>query len=274
MPLLAFLLLLAAPGQDTSLTVMSFNIRYGTASDGDDAWPHRRALLIETIAGRQPDVLGLQEALRFQLDELASALPGYGEIGVGREDGVTAGEYAAILYRRERVTPETTGTFWLSATPEIPGSTTWGNRITRICTWAVFVDGQTGRRFAVANVHLDHESQPSREQAVALVLARLDALAPGLPVVLLGDFNAGEDNPAVAAVRAAGFTDTYRAVRPEDRFAGTFGAFRGDSTGAKIDYVFVRGPWVVEAADILRRRSGTRDPSDHFPVVARLTVER
>ena len=200
------------------------------------------------------------------------SLPAYGELGVGRDDGKEAGEYAAILYRRDRLTVDTTGTFWLSDTPERPGSTSWGNHITRICTWARFRDRETGAVFAVFNVHLDHESQTSRERSAALVLGRAPTLAPGLPVILLGDFNAGEDNPAAVAVRQAGFVEAYRVVRPDDAFAGTFGGFTGDSTGPMIDHIFLHGDWTVRAADILRRRGTTRDASDHFPVVAKVVL--
>ena len=264
------LLALLGCGSRPELAVMSFNIRYGTAQDGENAWEYRRDLLEATIATQDPDILGLQEALRFQLDELGAALPGRLEIGVGRDDGVTAGEYAALLIRRERFAVDTSGTFWLSDTPEAPGSTSWGNRITRICTWAILRDRLTGGRLAVFNTHLDHESQPARERGAALILDRIGLLARDLPVLILGDFNSGEDNPALTPLREAGFLDTYRLIDSDPVGDGTFGEYRGDSTGAKIDYILARGGWTVEAADILRRRGGTRDPSDHFPVVARL----
>lgn len=251
---------------------MSFNIRYGTAQDGENAWEQRRDLLRATITGQDPDVLGVQEALRFQLDEIGAALPGHVEIGVGRDDGDTTGEYSALLIRRDHFDVDTSGTFWLSDAPETPGSTSWGNRITRICTWAVLRDRTTGRRLAVFNTHLDHESQPARERGAALMLERIGRYAPELPVLVLGDFNSGEDNPALGPLRAAGFVDTYRVVDTDPAGDGTFGGFRGDSTGDKIDYILARGGWTVEAADILRRRTGRRDPSDHFPVVARLRL--
>lgn len=261
------------PGQDPALAVMSFNIRYGTARDGDDAWPLRRERAFRAIRDAAPDLLALQEALRFQLDELGAALPGYVELGVGRDDGLAAGEYAALFYRADRLRPDTSGTFWLSDTPAVPGSMSWGNRITRISTWAIVRDLITGARFAVFNVHLDHESQPSRERGVALVLERMQVLAPDLPLIWTGDFNAGEDNPAVTAVTAAGFTDTFRALHAGAPFAGTFNAFRGDSTGDKIDYVFVRGGWTVNQAAIVRIRPDGRDASDHFPVTATLRLD-
>ena len=269
---LLLFLLLAVDAAPTTLNLMTFNIRYGTARDGANAWPQRAGLVVATIRDAAPDVLALQEALRFQLDLLDDSLPAYGELGVGRDDGKEAGEYAAILYRRDRLTVDTTGTFWLSDTPDVPGSMSWGNRITRICTWARFHDRETGRAFAVFNVHLDHESQNSRERSAALVLERAPHLATGAPIILLGDFNAGEDNPAAVAVRQAEFVEAYRVVRPDDAFAGTFGGFQGDSTGPMIDHIFLRGGWQVRSADILRRRGTTRDPSDHFPVVAKVEL--
>ena len=117
---------------------MSFNIRYGTAPDGENRWERRRESVVHVIREFDPAVVGLQEALRFQLNELRAALPGCEEIGVGRRDGREAGEYAAILYDRRRLEVVEQGTFWFSETPAVPGSTSWGNRITRICTWARF----------------------------------------------------------------------------------------------------------------------------------------
>ena len=271
--IIAALVALLASAPEPELAVMSFNIRYGTARDGDNAWEHRRELLLATIAAENPDVLGLQEALRSQLDEIGAALPAYAELGVGRGDGAEAGEYAALLIRRDRFTVQASGTFWLSDTPATPGSMSWGNRIPRVCTWAVLMDRMTDRRLAVFNTHLDHESQPARERGTALIVERIGTLAAGLPVLVLGDFNAGEDNAALAPLRAAGFLDAYRVMDPDTAGDGTFGSFRGDSTGAKIDYIWARGGWTVMAADILRRRTGARDPSDHFPVTARLRPE-
>lgn len=269
----AALLLTLACGGSRDVTVMSFNVRYGTAEDGGNAWEHRRGLLLATVAGQDPDLLGVQEALRFQLDALSDALPGHAVIGVGRDDGVSAGEHSALLVRRARFGIDTSGTFWLSDTPDVPGSMSWGNRITRICTWAVLRDRVTGSRLAVFNTHLDHESQSARERGAALIAERIARFGPELPVLVLGDFNAGEDNAALGRLRTAGFVDTYRAIDPDPAGDGTFGGFAGDSSGAKIDYILARGDWVVESADILRRRGGTRDPSDHFPVVARLKME-
>ncbi len=268
------------------LRVMSFNIRYGTADDGVNSWPNRSDLVVDVIDEHAPDVLALQEALRFQLDVLAAAFPGYGQVGVGRDDGATRGEYAAILYDRSRLRATEQGTFWLSDTPEHPGSMSWGNRVTRICTWARFEHLATGAGFYVFNVHLDHESQPSRARSVELIAERLSARSTADPLVVLGDFNAGEDNPAFryltgnasasaesrAAPPSPGLIDTFRRVRPEATSVGTFNAFTGDSSGAKIDAILVSPDWTILEADIIRARWDGRYPSDHFPVSATLTL--
>lgn len=275
----------ATPAPETALHVMSFNIRYGTADDGDDSWPLRAAFVAEVIDSVAPDVLGLQEALRFQLDELDTALPGYDEIGVGRDDGHEAGEYAAILFRRDRLAVRDSGTFWLSDTPSLPGSMSWGNRVTRICTWAAFEDARTGRRFTVYNVHLDHESQESRERSALLLAARLAERPASDPVIVLGDFNAGADNPARRFLTGAStavpadsgppsphLVDTFAALHPGAAGDGTFNAFRGDSTGPRIDAILVSADWTVLRAGIVRSRRGDRYPSDHFPVTALLDL--
>lgn len=254
-----------------ALTVASFNIRYGTAKDGDNAWPKRRDLVFETIRAMDADVLGLQEALAFQREEIERAFPGYAAIGRGRNKG-GGGEQCTILVRRDRVEVVASGTFWLSDTPESPASTHWGNRITRICTWATLRDLKTGKAFTVLNTHFDHESQSSRLKSGTLLAARLPALCGDRPSVVMGDLNADEDNPAVEALRGAGLRDTYRVKHPEVVDAGTFNGFEGRADGRKIDYVLVSKEWDVSSADIVRVHEDGRYPSDHFPVVATVRV--
>lgn len=257
--------------QIPDLTVTTFNIRYGTAPDGEDHWERRRGLLVDVLAQQDADVVGLQEALRFQLDEITAALPEYRVLGVGRDDGDTLGEYAAILYRHEPFDVSEHGTFWLSPTPEVPGSTGFGNRITRICTWARFVERHGGRAFYIFNVHFDHESQPSRERAAELVARRIAERAHRDPVILLGDFNAGERNPAVRYLRERiALRDAFRAVHPDAALVGTYHAFRGTRAGEMIDAVLVSAEWDVRDARIDRTERAGRFPSDHFPVTVRL----
>lgn len=253
------------------LNVMSFNIRYGTANDGPDRWELRRDQLFALLKEQSPDVIGLQEALHFQIDEIIAALPEYRMVGVGRSDGGQGGEYAAILYRGTRLSVRQTGTFWFSDTPEIVKSNTWDAALERICTWAIFDDKQ-GTPFYVFNLHLDHISQPAREKSGALLLARVAARSPKLPVLVTGDFNTGETNPVTREV-AKVLRDTFRVVHPNATEVGTANQFKlGTTMGEKIDYIFVEPGTEVMSADIVRTSVGGRYPSDHFPVVARIRL--
>jgi endonuclease/exonuclease/phosphatase family metal-dependent hydrolase len=259
------------PAQAAPLTVMSFNIRYGTADDGENHWLKRREQLFALLREQRADVVGLQEALYAQIEEILEAVPGYAYVGVGRSDGRRAGEFAAILYRTARLQARRSDTFWLSDTPGVVKSMSWGNQIERICTWAYFEDRE-GPAFYAFNVHLDHLSQPSRERSVALLLSRIEARDPRAPVVVTGDFNAGENNPAAVAMRES-FRDSFRALHPDAAEVGTFNGFAfGRTSGDKIDFVFVEpGVEVLDAA-IVRTSRGGRYPSDHFPVTARIRL--
>lgn len=257
--------------------MMTFNIRYGTADDGENAWAHRRAQVFSVVRDYRPEVLGLQEALRFQIDELRQALSRYAAVGQGRDDGREAGEHAAILYDTRRLDLLDHGDFWFSDTPEVAGSMSWGNRITRICTWAHLRDRRSGRSFHVYNVHWDHESQPSRDSSAVLLLRRIAArAAPADPVIVIGDFNAGESNSAFTKLLAGGthapgaprLIDTFRARNPSARNVGTYHAFSGAVGGEKIDAVLVSTEWEILEASIVRTTVQGRYPSDHFPVVA------
>ena len=260
------------------LTIMTYNIRYGTANDGPDHWTARRDHLFEIIRREDADLVGLQEALDFQIDEIIKAAPMYAVVGVGRDDGARKGEYSAILFRKDRLQVAETGTFWFSDTPAVVASKSWGNNITRICTWARFID-RDGRGFWHFNLHLDHQSQPSRERGTVLLRERITARAVKTePVIVTGDFNVGEGNPAIltmtgAAAGPAPFIDTFRVVHPREQEVGTGNAFKfGNTRGDKIDYVLVQPGTEVLRAEILRDSRANRYPSDHFPVIARVRL--
>lgn len=280
-----------APGSEegVELCVLSFNIRYGTARDGPNRWENRRDLVVQVLEDHSPDVVGLQEALRFQIDEIRKALPEYGEVGVGREDGDRKGEYSPVLYRRKRFRVAEEGTFWFSRTPDVPGSRHWGNSIPRICSWARLVEKSSGLAFYIYNVHLDHQSQPSREKSVRLLRRRIAARTGPEAFVVTGDFNAGEDNPAIREMKGQsgasvesgdgaallpGLVDTFRVLHPDAGDTGTFNGFEGRRNGSKIDYIFVP-EWVKTLeARILHDNEEGRYPSDHFPMLARIRVPR
>lgn len=268
----------AAPQTDPDalvVQVMSFNIRHGDAADGDNHWERRKSLLYEVIRSQTPDFIGLQEALRFQLEEMASALPGYRWVGEGR-DGGSGGEHSAIFYRADRFALDRTATFWLSDTPGRPSSH-WGNACVRICTWARFRQRKSGRGLYLYNTHLDHVSQPSREQSVRLIVKHMQAQKPVLPVVLTGDFNAGEDNPAIAFLTGRTgdnpfpLRDSFRQLHAGDTDVATFNGFGVEpADGQKIDYIFCPADVRVLDAAIVRCRPSGRYPSDHYPLTARL----
>lgn len=273
--------------------VMTWNIRYGTANDGAHAWPNRREHVITTIREHAPGILGVQEALRFQLDELLAGLPRYVSVGVGRDDGVDKGEFAAILVDTTRFEVSASGTTWFSDTPQVPGSTGWGNTIPRITTWALLYDRLDDERVWVYNLHLDHISQPSRERSVEFLISehrrRADAqraresndaeyggARPDPRLVVMGDFNSGEDNPAFRRALQAGWRSALRVIHPDSTFAGTFTGFRDevDAESGVIDHILLGAGWKVADAGVDTRRFGATWPSDHFPVWAVVSVSR
>ncbi len=271
------------PQAKAELVVMSFNIRYAAANDGENNWDKRKDLACDVVRRQAPDLIGLQEALRSQIDDMRAALPEYGEIGVAREDGKTKGEYSAILYRKNRFEVDDSGTFWLSDTPEVAGSITWGNACTRVCTWARFLPKSSGRPFYMFNTHLDHISQLSREKGIALIMSRASSRKHPDPIVLTGDFNSGENNAVVRYLKGERrlevvnngmsqnplpLVDTFRLLHKDATEVRTAHDFKGSRTGNKIDYIFVTPGTEVLQADILHDSRDNRYPSDHFPITA------
>lgn len=256
----------------SSLQVVTFNIRYGLANDGLDRWELRRPRALAQIEALKPDLMGLQEALEGPLNQILERFPRYGFIGVGREDGERGGEFAPILYDRDRLTPTESGTFWFSDTPDVPGSTHWGNYLCRICTWARFEDQKTGRAFRHYNLHIDHESAPSRLRSVRYLLERIAATGEGEPSIVTGDFNVHETGDPIVAMKAGGFRDSYREAHPDAEDVGTFSAFEESFGPEKIDYIFVDSAFEVENAEIVRTRFDGRWPSDHAAVTATLRL--
>ncbi len=276
----------------SEIRVITFNIRYDNKGDGEDRWEKRRDNVVAFLRDQHADVIGLQEALDHQVQFLVSSLPEMGMLGVGRDDGKTKGEYAAVLYRKDRWLPSESGNFWFSDTPEIVASKSWGNNIVRICTWARFTPVKTDDKggFYLYNLHLDHESQPSRERSAVLLLDRIGLRAHRDPVIITGDFNAGEDNPAILAMKGdinlaklaprsdaveharVRFVDSFRVLHPDEKTVGTFNRFRGMTEGPKIDYIFIAPGIGVKEAAIHRDRPDGRDLSDHCPVSATLVL--
>jgi endonuclease/exonuclease/phosphatase family metal-dependent hydrolase len=258
------------------LTLATFNIRYeGDGDQGWRAWPNRIGRVMKTIRGMNADVMGVQEALHGQCADLQASLPDYGFYGVGRDDGERQGEYAAIFYRRDRFEQDITD----------QGSMTWGNTYPRVVTWMRLIDRASAKGFYVFNTHWDHRNQPSREKAAVLISQRINARAnPDEPVVLLGDFNAADANPAFgyftgktaslsgAAVKplTSPLTDVFRVkLPPGGKSQQTLHLWRDlQEAWPRIDHILVSHGAKVEATGIQRHPKIEERPSDHFPVWA------
>ncbi len=283
-----------------ALILGSFNVRYDNPGDverGDD-WPRRAPVVANLIQFHNFDVLGTQEAFHHQVEDLQKLLPGYDHTGVGRDDGEQKGEFAAIFFKKDKFRLLDSGTFWLSETPEEPGSRGWDADLPRICTWAKLEPTDGGEPFWMFNVHFDHRGREARLESARLVLEKIEELAGDDPVVLAGDFNVNQDNEAYRLLHGSERLDDARehaAVRYE--LNGTANNFRMDfHTESRIDHIFLSSHFkplrwgvltdsyrVVPPAEdeensgnfpgeVRFREAEARLPSDHYPVLAE--VER
>lgn len=254
---------------------VTFNIRYGTAPDGVHRWESRRDLLLQTLRTLDPDVLGLQEVLAFQADVLREALPEYGFVGVGRDDGREGGEFAPILYRKRRFTPVASGYFWLSPDSRTPGSVGWDAALTRMVTWVRLQFRENPLvSCTVLNTHLDHRGSVARAESAKLLRRTIEALG-GTPVVLLGDFNCTPGSPPYDTLtlpwgNGGELLDTFSLAQDSAGGSGTFHGFRGTRDGGRIDWILVNRRWRVLHCEIDHSQQEGRYPSDHFPVAATL----
>lgn len=266
------------------LRVMSYNIRYGTANDGDNHWEKRKDLLIETIKRFNPDLLGTQETLGFQRDYIATRLDGYDTLGVGRDDGRENGEMTALFYRRDIFEKLDGGHFWLSEKPEIPGSTSWDTALTRMVTWVKLRDRRDPKSKPIVffNTHFDHRGEQARLESARLLRRRIAALGTDGRVVLTGDFNTGEGTDPYTALFAPDekgtvlLRDAYRVINPKrESGEGSFNGFDPAKTnGPRIDWIGFAGAWQVESATIDHTVRDGHTPSDHFAVTAVLTPRK
>ena len=263
-------------GGGEPIRVMSVNVRYGTAPDGANAWPNRRDLLMRTIRAFDPDLLGAQEALAFQCDELRGELSGHAFIGVGRDDGKLKGEFSPIFYRADRFERIDSGQFWLSETPDVAGSKSWDSAFPRLATWMRLRDRRSGgRELLYVNTHWDHAGPHARLHAARLIRDRITPLVgPGAAVVITGDLNCTEDDEPYAVLLGRGddaltLADAYRAAHPERQTdEATFHGFHGTVAGCRIDFIFHSPQFRTCEAAIVRLREGEVFPSDHYPVTA------
>ena len=283
--LLLLVLLLAATGCASTppqtgyvpqaFRVMSFNIRYNNPNDGVHAWPHRKERVASTIRFNQADLVGVQEALKDQLDDLSALLPAYAWIGVGRDDGQEAGEYSAIFYKKDRFSPIDSGTFWLSKNPTVPGSKDWDAAITRIATWGHFKDTVTDTSLFHFNTHFDHRGQVAREKSAELLENRLARIAGDYPIVLTGDFNFPPDAVGYHTLTASLSDALLASDEPHHGPEATiYGGFEvTHEQGRRIDYIFVKNNLKVEQHATLSDNWQGAFASDHLAVLATLRID-
>ena len=256
------------------LRVMTYNLRYASMK-GSEAWPDRRPAMKSLLKQQAPDLMGTQEGVYHQVRDLAADLPEYDWIGTGR-DGGSRGEFMAIYYRRERFEPLAYDHFWLSDTPEVIASSTWGNTNRRMVTSVRFKDRRSDKVFHLWNTHLDHALQPAREKAAELIKTRLAKIPSNEPVILMGDFNAeATRNPVYDTLtRGIGFTDSwFTAAQRKNETLNSFNGFaKPVFNSARIDWILYRGDAEVTSAEVVVDGSPEgRQPSDHHPVLARMT---
>lgn len=246
------------------MRIMSFNLRMDTPGDKEHAWPNRIPAVRHVLSSYSPDILGIQEGLPHQVAEVDSWSDAYARVGRGRlADGT--GESVAVYYRKERFEHLQSGHFWLSDTPDIPGSATFGNTIPRMVTW-VRLKERGGREWLCVNTHLDHVSEPARQQGARMIVEFIAREQGDSLVVVTGDFNALPKSDAVQAMLSAGLVD---AVAAAGDTGPTFHGYKGEG-GDRIDYVFADARLRVKGGGVFRERVQGLFPSDHYPVIAEL----
>ena len=250
------------------LRVMSFNIRLPVESDGPNSWEHRRDLAAQTIRDADPDIIGTQELFKRQGDDLIARLPLYNWIGIDRRGG-HADEHMGLFYRRDRLRLVSFENFWLSNTPDVPGSVSWDHPYPRMVTWGLFERKTGGKRFYAFDTHFPYraEDEPARTKAATLLAAKIAQIAGSLPVVLTGDFNTIPDSVA-HEILTDSLTDVWQSNATRSGPENTFHGFTGKAD-RRIDWILTHGfkPFAVRT---IAEPTGTRQASDHFPVLAEL----
>ncbi|SHF81418.1 endonuclease/exonuclease/phosphatase family protein [Pedobacter caeni] len=256
--------------RENAINIISYNIRLNVASDGENAWPKRKDNVKALVRFHDADILCVQEALPLQVDEML-ANTNYAMEGVGRDDGKRAGEFSAIYFDKSRFTRRDGGTFWLSETPEKP-SKGWDAALNRVCSWVRLFDKKNKKEFLVFNTHYDHVGVQARIESAKLLKRKIQEIAPKLPVVFTGDLNVTPETEAIATIKSFLIDAKEASVEPAYGPVGTFNAFKFDSPlKDKIDYIFVNKGFKVQKFGVLSDSKDLRYPSDHLPIIARLS---
>jgi len=280
---LSFLLLLstviyAAPKEKT-VNVMTFNIRMDNQEDGINNWKFRKEYAANLIKFHDADIVGAQEVLNNQFNDLIERLPAYNHIGVGRTDGKKEGEACAIFFRKDRFKIYESGTFWLSEDINAIGVKGWDAACERIATWAILEDNNTGKKFFFLNTHLDHKGVIARREGAKLILRKTKELSKGFPIIVTGDFNATKTDEPIQII-----TDEKNPEHLSDskenaelKYGPEWTCHNFGRTPLKqrpiIDYLFIKGNFTVLKHGVLSENMGTLYPSDHSPVMATILIK-
>ncbi len=270
--LLSILIVSCVTEESRDIDVITFNIRLDTPFDSINAWPNRAPLVAGFINDQIPDLLGMQEVLWHQYQYLDSAFTGYGSVAAGRDDGKQLGEACPVFYRLGRFSPVASGTFWLSATPDVPGSVGWGAALTRIATWVRLYDKTVKDTLLYMNTHFDHISDSARVMSSGVLLEKVKELAGNNNFVITGDFNARPESLAISRMTEGGFAvDSYTiSETPPAGEKYTFNGWKDTAGENRIDYIFIRNGMKVRSHETFRIIEDGVFISDHWPVKARV----
>jgi endonuclease/exonuclease/phosphatase family metal-dependent hydrolase len=257
---------------------MTLNVRFDNPQDSLNAWPKRESFVIDYILDSKPDLLGLQEVLLHQYASLDSALSDYVSIGVGRNDGARSGEMNPVFFRKDRFDLVRSKTFWLSSSPDLPGSIGWGASLPRIVSWMELVDKKNHEHLYFFNTHFAHDSDSARIMSSNVLLNSVDSIANGFPFVITGDFNMPPSskgysiltgpNESVPLIEDSFAVSEKKPTGPQD----TFNGFSDSIKSGRIDYIFIRsGLKVLEHSTEVKKVRGVYI-SDHWPVQATVSV--
>ena len=268
-------LLLGSCAQQNNIEInwATFNVRYDNPQDSLNNWQYRKDSVYRFIIDHQLDIVGMQEVLHNQFEDLKAGLPGYSAIGVGREDGQTQGEYAPLFYRSNRFEVLDSNTFWLSQHPDSVGLIGWDAACTRIATWAKFKDKASGKVFMAVNTHFDHVGTEARRNSALLIISKIKEIVGCEPAVLTGDFNVSDKWDAYETITTNEFVlkDAYKVAPKIDGVSYTFHDFGrlSDAEREKIDFIFVTPQIEVLRSDIPAcGNDSTGYLSDHCPQIA------
>jgi endonuclease/exonuclease/phosphatase family metal-dependent hydrolase len=258
-----------------TIKLMTYNIRLDIASDGENDWTHRKDFFNAQIQFYGPDIFGIQEAKPNQVLDIATALPQYNYVGIGR-DGIGKGESSNIFYAKEKLKVMESNTFWLSATPDTV-SMGWDAACNRVCTYALLKNKQNNKLIWVFNTHLDHIGELARTKGLELILATIEKLnTKKYPVVLMGDFNSEPETDRIIALKNK--MNDAKTISKEKPFGpyGTFNNFKHNKASTLlIDYIFLSksNSVTVKKYAVLSDAKDLKYPSDHFPVLVEINYK-